>query len=103
MFALGKSQIFFKFIDISFVKPQHLSHFQIESLNFFIFVGDSVLKVSFLPHQLLHVYVSVLKQLIVLDVSQRGFRSVAFDFFFSVGYHIFVFSLDSVMRSVHLL
>lgn len=97
VFPVGMGQVFFQFIDVSLVKSHHLSHLQVESLDFFVFVGDGVLQVAFFSHQLFHVDVPGLKELVMFDVGQGSLGGMPFDFLFSMGNHVFVLSLDPVM------
>lgn len=59
----------FKLIDISLVKAKHLLNFEVEGFYFFIFVEDLSLKMTLLSHNLLHVEISSLQELIMRNVS----------------------------------
>lgn len=99
MFFFHSVDFLLQLINVSFMQAQHLLHLQIECLDFPVFGSEVALESAFFCHDLLHVQVAGLQQLVVRNVSEGGLGGVSFDLFLPLRHHVLQLFLNAIVRN----
>lgn len=74
-------------LHVSLVQSQHLLHLQVQRFYLLVLRLYLSLQSALLVHDLLHVQIASLEELVVGDVGERSLGGMSFDFFVSLGNH----------------
>lgn len=69
MLSFNMIQLLLQLLGISLMKSMHLLYLQIQSLDLFIFICNLGFQIPLFTHDLFHIEVSILEEVVVGDMS----------------------------------
>jgi hypothetical protein len=102
VFLLELVDLSLQLVDVVLVEPQHLLHLEVEGFDLLVLGGDVSFEGTLLGHDLLHVEIAGLQELVVGDVGEGGLGGVTFNLLLALRDHVLQLLLDAVMRHCEL-